>query len=67
VNKSTYREINEADLGMLVEVTNDSPAIENRRWSTRWLWYVDRESKWPIKVFGVVYEAFKYARIEVGE
>ena len=65
MTKRKFREVTEDDLGELIEATNDPPAYESRRWYSRWLWYIDREQKYPFKVFGMVDEAFRYARIEV--
>ena len=59
-----FRDVTEGDLGKIIEATNDPPAYETRQWCSRWLWYIDREQRYPFKVFGIVDEAFRYARIE---
>ena len=65
MSERKYREVTVDDLGKIIEATNDPPAHESRQWCSRWLWYIDRDRKHPFKVFGVVDEAFRYARIEV--
>ena len=62
VSERKYREVTEADIGKLIEVTDYGHQFQNRLWQAERLSKVVKISAYPFRTTSG--EAFKYARIE---
>jgi len=63
VSERKYREVTEADIGKLIEVTDYGQKFKDRLWKLRRLSKVLEISSYPFSTTSGEY--FKYARIEV--
>ena len=60
-----YREVTEADIGKVVQVTDDSGPFFDANWHKRVLSKINRQLKFPFET--KTGSVWKYARIEVAE
>jgi hypothetical protein len=63
VSERRYREVTEADIGKLIEVTDYGQQFEYRAWKEKRLAKLKKISHYPFRTS--TGEAFRFARIEV--
>ena len=65
MSQRKYREVTEDDIGKMIEVTDERPAVEGVVWRYRKLLGIDTDSCFPFLSFPE--SRWKYARIEVAD